>query len=304
MAIVYDIINTKGGVGKTETALNMAYGLSKAGFKTLIVLLDPQANGQSILMKDDTELTEQDAILVRKAYDNSTEKTGILKTYNALASNGYRKEKKYKVDINEVLKQPIRVKEAIYHTYYDNLDIIPASDELSMTDGYLKLSGKNPSGRLRTALSYIDKDYDVIIIDNSPFESSLTYNGICSCCKENDTILIPVTISDRTIKGLGATLEILLEWIEEETLSYQYKILITLKQRTKLTAEWIKTLRHIFPDKVFLQEIRYQNNPVEKAALNSHILLEDKKCSNVQLDYQMFINEVIEDIRAKLQKNN
>ena len=50
MAITYNIQNRKGGVGKTETALNMAYGISQAGYKTLYIPFDPQANGQSTMM--------------------------------------------------------------------------------------------------------------------------------------------------------------------------------------------------------------------------------------------------------------
>lgn len=164
----------------------------------------------------------------------------------------------------------------------------------------MKLSGKNPSGRLRTALSLIDNDYDVVIIDNSPFESSLTYNSICACYKEGDTIIIPVTISDRSIKGLGATLEILIEWLNEERLPYDCKLLITMKQRNKLTNEWIKTLRHIFPNRVFTQEIRFQGKPVESASLKNVILLEDKDKSNVQSDYRVYVDEILEDIKNKL----
>lgn len=241
MAITYNILNRKGGVGKTETALNMAYGLSQAGYKTLFIPLDPQANGQSTLLKDDNEVSEQDAINIREWYDECKDANGILKSYKALASRGFTKERKYQTDINDVLKKPILVKDAIYKTKYPNLDIIPASDELSMTDGFLKLSGKNPSAKLRTALSYVDNDYDVIIIDNSPFESSLTYNGVCACCHEGDTIIVPLNISDRSINGLGATIEILIEWIKEERLPYDVKLLITLKQRNKINEEWVKT---------------------------------------------------------------
>lgn len=142
MAITYNIQNRKGGVGKTETALNMAYGISQAGYKTLYIPFDPQANGQSTMMKDDSEITVEQAMKVREFYDKSEDKQAIMKAYKALASSGFSKERKYGIDINDVLKTPTMIQQAIHQTCYPNLDIIPASDELSMTDGYLKLSVK------------------------------------------------------------------------------------------------------------------------------------------------------------------
>ena len=95
-------------------------------------------------------------------------------------------------------------------------------------------------------------------------------------------------------------LEILIEWIKEERLPYDVKLLITLKQRNKINEEWIKTLRHIFPERVFKQEIRFQGKPVELAALNNRILLEDPLTSGVKEDYQKFLHEIMEDLQSKL----
>lgn len=41
---VITIMNYKGGVGKTATAVNLSYNLSERGYKTLLIDCDPQGN--------------------------------------------------------------------------------------------------------------------------------------------------------------------------------------------------------------------------------------------------------------------
>lgn len=298
MAIIYSIQNQKGGVGKSETAGNLAVGVSAAGYKTLLIINDPQANVQDVILKEKNDITAEAAIQVREAFDKMAKEPDELKGYKALLQ--FTSQRTYPVDISEVLENPIRITEAIYDTEYPNLDILPASSKLSMTDTVIKASGKNPAGRLRMALSYIDDRYDVIIIDNSPFENSLTYNSMCACYRDTDTIIIPVNISKRSMDGLSKTLTTLIEWLSTEPLRYDFKILITMKQRNKINEEWINTLRHIFPDRVFKQEIRYQSKPIEKSALQKKILIEDNFKSNVQDDYKAFVAEILEDLESKL----
>ena len=52
MACIYTLVNQKGGVGKTTTAVNIAAYMARFGQRVLVVDLDPQANATSCLGVD------------------------------------------------------------------------------------------------------------------------------------------------------------------------------------------------------------------------------------------------------------
>ena len=60
MGTIYAVVNQKGGVGKTTTAVNVSAYLALAGARTLLVDADPQANATSGLGIDRQTLAELD----------------------------------------------------------------------------------------------------------------------------------------------------------------------------------------------------------------------------------------------------
>ncbi len=138
MGKIVSITNQKGGVGKTTTAVSLAYALAEEGKKTLFVDIDPQANGTSSF--------------------------GINK-------------KNIDQSVYEVLIGTCSIRDAIMKTRYENVDVLPTNMNLAGAEIEM-VAMDNREGLLRAALNTVRHRYDFIIIDCPPSLSLLTLNAL------------------------------------------------------------------------------------------------------------------------------
>jgi chromosome partitioning protein len=138
LAIVYAVVNQKGGVGKTTTAVNLATYMALSGAKVLLVDLDPQGNATSGFGVDRNALT--------------------LSTY-------------------DVLLESKPVIEAVRATQVTNLSLLPATLDLAGADLELMPRIARESF-LKNALAPAREYFAVILIDGPPSLGLLTLNAL------------------------------------------------------------------------------------------------------------------------------
>lgn len=137
-SLVLAVINQKGGVGKSTTAINLSAALGELGKRVLLIDLDPQGNSTSGL---------------------GVEKTpGMLCVYDALLND---------TDMRTIKKR----------TGAKNVDIIPATINLAGAEVEL-VSAMSRETRLKESLISLKGEYDYILIDCPPSLGLLTINAL------------------------------------------------------------------------------------------------------------------------------
>jgi ATPases involved in chromosome partitioning len=160
------LVNQKGGVAKTTTAVNLGIGLAKTGKAVLLVDTDPQGTMTSHLGYDPSEMESTTATLMQKMVDSEAVEPG----------------------------------EGVLH-HKEGIDLIPANIDLSVMERDLWREYQ-PTGALAGMLAPIAQEYDYILLDCGPSLGILTLNALAAA----NSVIIPVQAEFQALRGSGQLL--------------------------------------------------------------------------------------------------
>ena len=257
------IVNQKGGVGKSTTAVNLGAGLVRQGKRVLLIDADSQANLTEMLgWQQPDELSPTLATMLERIISD----------------------------------RPIEPQNGILH-HKEGMDLLPANIELSG----LEVSLVNTMSRetvLRTYLSEVKRQYDYILVDCSPSLGMLTLNALTAA----DRVIIPVQSHYLPVKGLEQLLRTVSKVQRQLNSNLKISgILITMTEsRTNFSKEISQLVRNAYGKaiRVYDTEIPRGIKAAEMSARGTSIFSFDPR-SPVATAYEKFTKEVLEHEKCR-----
>ncbi len=256
---VIAVTNQKGGVGKTVSCVNLGIGLSKEGYKVLLIDADPQGSMTiSLGFQEPDEMEHTLADLMQATVNDET----------------------------------LSLKQVVRH-HKEGVDLIPANIELSA----IEVSLVHVMSReliLKALVDQIRQFYDYIIIDCMPSLGMMTINAL-ACA---DSVLIPVQAAYLPVKGLQQLIKTIVRVKKQLNQDLKIEgILITMvDNRTNYARDIAMLVYDTYSSqiKVFDTEIPLSVRAAEVSVEGTSIYSYDPKGKAV-LAYTSLTKEVIEN---------
>ena len=250
MGKIIAVANQKGGVGKTTTVINLMAGLGKAGKKCLLVDADPQGN--------------------------STSGLGINK-------------RDVRHSTYDLLTREERASEAILHTEYKNVDLIPSSMELAAAEIEL-VELQDRTMQLRQALVSVKDEYDYIMIDCPPSMGLTTLNAFSAC----DSVIIPIQCEYYALEGLSQlmhTIELVQERLNQD-LEMEGVVFTMYDARTNLSLQVVENVKDNLQQNIYKTIIPRNVRLAEAPSYGQPITIYDPRSTGAE-SYRLLAEEVM-----------